>query len=142
MPKIKNCNFDLQIKARHPLEVIVKEGKIDIISHPLIEKLVKILWLRHGRSHARADAAFTIFLVIFWTITAVSVPFNERFIYEYPGDWWRVLIFLIAAGCTIAMVAVEVKEFRKSRRIFGRVQTMARGPSQTGYCVLSPNEAS
>ena len=137
------CNFDLQIKARHPLEVIVKEGKIDIISHPLIEKLVKILWLRHGRSHARADAAFTIFLVIFWTITAVSVPYNERFIYDYPGDWWRVLFFLIAAGCTIAMVAVEVKEFRKSRRILEEYKRWREGQVRRdiAYChPMRPHE--
>ena len=55
-------------------------------------------------------------MIICWTVVAVSVPYNERFIYEYPGDWWRVLVFLLAAGFTVAMITVEVSEFRKSRR--------------------------
>lgn len=55
-------------------------------------------------------------MIICWTVTAVSVPYNERFIYVYPGDWWRVLLFLLAAGFTIAMITVEVSEYRKSRQ--------------------------
>ncbi len=58
----------------------MKEEKIDIISHPLIEKLVGLLWKRHGRRHAQVDAIFTILMIICWSVTALSVPFNQRYI--------------------------------------------------------------
>ena len=103
-------------KARHPLEVIVKEEKIDIISHPIIQKLVHILWVRHGRREAQKDAIFTFFLLFCWTVIAVAVPYNERFYYEYPNDWWRVLFFLLAAGLATFMIVGEVQEYRKSKR--------------------------
>ena len=94
-------------KARHPLEVIVKEEKIDIISHPIIQKLVHILWERHGRREAQKDAIFTFFLLFCWTVIALAVPYNERFYYEYPNDWWRVLFFLLAAGLATFMIVGE-----------------------------------
>ena len=83
-----------------------------MISHAIVQKLVRRLWIRHGRRAAQKDAIVTFCLVFSWTITALSVPFNERFYYEYPGDWWRVLFFLLATGITVFMMIGEVREYR------------------------------
>ena len=85
------------LKARHPLEVIIKEDKIDLVSHPIVNKLVDLLWNRLGKRQAIKNGVFTICLLICWTITALAVPANERFLYKYPDDWWRALFFALAS---------------------------------------------
>jgi len=85
------------LKARHPLEVIIKEDKIDLVSHPIVNKLVDLLWHRLGKKQAIKNGVFTICLLICWTITALAVPANERFLYKYPDDWWRALFFALAS---------------------------------------------
>ena len=80
------------LKARHPLEMIIKNDKIDLVSHPIIKKLVDLLWDRIGKRQAVKKGIFTVLLYLCWCITALAVPANERFLYQYPADWWRVLV--------------------------------------------------
>ena len=36
--------------------------------------------------------AFTLFYVLVWHLLAVLVPFETRHIYNFPQDWWRILL--------------------------------------------------
>lgn len=38
------------------------------------------------------DMAFTLFYVLVWHLLAVLVPFETRHIYNFPQDWWRILL--------------------------------------------------
>ena len=80
------------IKARHPLEMIIENDKIDLVSHPIIKKLVDLLWDRIGKRRALKGGICTVLLILWWSITALAVPANERFLYIYPGDLWRILV--------------------------------------------------
>jgi len=54
--------------------------------------------------------------LLFWTVLAVSVPSDVRFIYIYPFHWWRVLFLLLAIGMTIFMIYQEYREYLAGKR--------------------------
>ena len=75
-----------------------------------------MLWIRYGRREAIIQFILTGLFLIFWTIVAVAVPADVRFIYVYPFHWWRVVFLLLAIGMTIYTILGEYREYRAGKR--------------------------
>lgn len=104
--------FNHGSRARNILEVIVHERKLDLIGHVVIQKFISVLWLKFGRKESMMQSLVTLLYFIIWTIIAVAVPGDIRFIYVYPVDGWRVFFLVVAVIMTIYMVVTEYKEAR------------------------------
>ena len=86
------------------------------IYHPPLLNEFSVLWLKYGRREALIQYLITALFLIFWTIMAVSVPSDVRFIYTYPTQWWRVFFLLLAIGMTMFMIYNEYREYRAGKQ--------------------------
>ncbi|XP_073776628.1 uncharacterized protein si:ch73-193i2.2 [Danio rerio] len=100
-----------------PLEFIVNLGKLDLIMHPVVLKLITVKWNLYGRMGAWILLLLNFLFIVSWTTVAISVsvrPDGDR--YDLPGDWWRVLLVVLALVLTVTEVYREVMEIVRSRR--------------------------
>ncbi|KAK7140698.1 hypothetical protein R3I94_013090 [Phoxinus phoxinus] len=98
-----------------PLEFIVNEGKLDLIMHPVVLKLITVKWNLYGRMGAWILLLFNFLFIVSWTTVAISVsvrPDGDR--YNLPQDWWRVLLVVLALVLTVTEVYREVMEIVRS----------------------------
>nr|XP_015218192.1 PREDICTED: transient receptor potential channel pyrexia-like [Lepisosteus oculatus] len=111
-----------------PLEVIVKQGKLDLIMHPVILKLIKVKWNLYGRLGAWILLLLNFLFILSWTIVAISVALirPEELPYAFPGDWWRVLVIVVAIVLTVLEVCQELAEMARSRGKMSRWQAWYR----------------
>ncbi|KAL0964344.1 hypothetical protein UPYG_G00322550 [Umbra pygmaea] len=99
-----------------PLEFIVHQGKLDLIMHPVVLKLIMVKWKLYGRMGAWILLLLNFLFIVSWTTVAISVSVirNEE-PYVFPEDWWRVFGVVVALGLTVVEVGREVAEIIGSR---------------------------
>ncbi|XP_050981141.1 transient receptor potential cation channel subfamily A member 1 [Labeo rohita] len=100
-----------------PLELIVNEGKLDLIMHPVVLKLITVKWNLYGRMGAWILLLLNFLFIVSWTTVAISVsvrPEGDR--YNLPQDWWRVLLVVLALVLMVVEVYREVMEIVRSRK--------------------------
>ncbi|XP_013888175.1 transient receptor potential channel pyrexia [Austrofundulus limnaeus] len=101
-----------------PLQVVVQEGKLDLIMNPLFLKLIQVKWQLYGRLGAWFLLILNFLLNVSWTTVAISMSAHpeSRDRYVLPQDWWRVLVVVVALLLTVEEVWREVKDVMRSRR--------------------------
>ncbi|XP_028846032.1 transient receptor potential channel pyrexia [Denticeps clupeoides] len=109
----KVCN-----EPTSPLESIVRQGKLDLIMHPVVLKLITVKWDLYGRLGAWILLLLNFLFIVAWTTVAISVSVirDEGRPYVFPEDWWRVLVVVVALVLTVLEVYREVGEVLLSRR--------------------------
>ncbi|KAJ8014259.1 hypothetical protein DPEC_G00038410 [Dallia pectoralis] len=108
----ENCTSE----PTSPLEFIVHQGKLDLIMHPVVLKLINVKWKLYGRTGAWILLLLNFLFIVSWTTVAISVSVirNEE-PYVFPEDWWRVFVVVVALGLTVVEVGREVAEMIGSR---------------------------
>ncbi|XP_066553163.1 transient receptor potential cation channel subfamily V member 5 isoform X2 [Amia ocellicauda] len=106
-----------KIEALSPLELIVKQWNLDLITHPVILKLIKVKWNLYGRLGAWILLLLNFLFIVSWTIFAISVSVirPEESPYIFPQDWWRVLVVVVALLLTVTEVSRELAEMWRSQ---------------------------
>ncbi|XP_057198211.1 transient receptor potential cation channel subfamily A member 1 [Triplophysa rosa] len=101
-----------------PLELIVNQGKLDLIMHPVVLKLITVKWNLYGRMGAWILLLLNFLFIVSWTTVAISVSgsHEEGDRYVLPQDWWRVLLVVLALVLTVTEVYREVMEIVRSHR--------------------------
>ncbi|XP_035982353.1 transient receptor potential channel pyrexia isoform X2 [Fundulus heteroclitus] len=101
-----------------PLQVVVLEGKLDLIMDPVILKLIEVKWRLYGRLGAWTLLVLNFLLNVSWTTVAISVSAcqDSPDRYSFPQDWWRVLLVVLALLLTLEEVYREVQDMASSRR--------------------------
>ncbi|KAI5108268.1 polycystin-2-like, partial [Silurus meridionalis] len=99
-----------------PLAFIVHQGKLDLIMHPVMLKLITVKWNLYGRLGAWILLLLNFLFIVSWTTVAISVSVSsdEEKRYVFPKDWWRVIVVMIALGLTMLEVYREVMEILRS----------------------------
>ncbi|MBN3298459.1 TRPA1 protein, partial [Amia calva] len=99
------------------LELIVKQWNLDLITHPVILKLIKVKWNLYGRLGAWILLLLNFLFIVSWTIFAISVSVirPEESPYIFPQDWWRVLVVVVALLLTVTEVSRELAEMWRSQ---------------------------
>ncbi|XP_053535569.1 transient receptor potential cation channel subfamily A member 1 isoform X2 [Ictalurus punctatus] len=105
-------------EPKSPLEFIVHQGKLDLIMHPVVLKLITVKWNLYGRLGAWILLLLNFLFIVSWTTVAISVSVSseEDKRYVFPQDWWRVFVVMIALGLTVLEVYREVMEILHSVR--------------------------
>ncbi|KAI5606908.1 polycystin-2-like [Silurus asotus] len=98
------------------LAFIVHQGKLDLIMHPVMLKLITVKWNLYGRLGAWILLLLNFLFIVSWTTVAISVSVSsdEKKRYVFPQDWWRVFVVMIALGLTMLEVYREVMEILRS----------------------------
>lgn len=76
------------------LELIVETRNLKLIIHPVIVRLVKAKWRKLAWLWAYADLVFTLLNIVVWNILGVMIPYQDRHIYNFPKDIWRIVLFV------------------------------------------------
>ncbi|XP_040906231.1 transient receptor potential channel pyrexia [Toxotes jaculatrix] len=105
-------------EPKSPLEVVVQEGKLDLIMNPVFLKLIQVKWKLYGRLGAWLLLILNFLFNVFWTTVAISVSVHrdspDR--YVLPQDWWRVLFVALALLLTLGEVLRELQDILRSQR--------------------------
>ncbi|XP_007542466.1 transient receptor potential cation channel subfamily A member 1 isoform X1 [Poecilia formosa] len=101
-----------------PLQVVVLEGKLDLIMNPVFLKLIEIKWKLYGRLGAWLLLVLNFLLNVCWTTVAISMSAcqDSPDRYTFPQDWWRVLLVVLALLLTLEEVFREIQDIVLSRR--------------------------
>uniref|UniRef100_UPI00398E77B1 transient receptor potential channel pyrexia-like n=1 Tax=Pristiophorus japonicus TaxID=55135 RepID=UPI00398E77B1 len=107
-------------RAKSLLEVIVQYRQLDLIMHPVVQKLIKIKWKHFGKRGVAIMLSLNILFIIFWTFLGLSSSLSnaKQLNYELPGDWWRILFAVIAIGLTGYQIVEEFMEIHSSKTKF------------------------
>ncbi|XP_038666107.1 transient receptor potential channel pyrexia-like [Scyliorhinus canicula] len=109
-------------RAKSLLEVIVQYRQLDLIMHPVVQKLIQIKWKRFGRRGVAIMLILNIFFILSWTILGLTshLSYDDKLKYNLPGDWWKILIAAIAVALTGSQLIEEFLEIHSSNRNFTR----------------------
>nr|XP_008292068.1 PREDICTED: uncharacterized protein LOC103366189 [Stegastes partitus] len=118
---LQNPGLELELMDRTnmiQLQVVVQEGKLDLIMNPVFLKLIEVKWKLYGRLGAWLLLLLNFLFNISWTTVAISVSVRrdspDR--YVLPQDWWRVLVVVLALLLTLEEVLRELRDIWQSRR--------------------------
>ncbi|GAA6110425.1 transient receptor potential channel pyrexia [Tachysurus ichikawai] len=116
--RMKRSQGKIRSEPTSPLEFIVHQGKLDLIMHPVVLKLISVKWNLYGRLGTWILLLLNILFIFSWTTVAISVSVSpeESKRYVFPQDWWRVFVVMIALGLTVLEVYREVMEILRSVR--------------------------
>ncbi|XP_040289767.1 transient receptor potential cation channel subfamily A member 1-like [Bufo bufo] len=106
-----------ETQAKSPLEVIVQSRQLDIIMHPVIQKLIEVKWRFFGRKNIAIMLSLNLLFIISWTALGIasSLPRTEDAPYKFPEDAWRIIVICIALGLTLYQIVEEFKEIYQSK---------------------------
>ncbi|XP_067467009.1 transient receptor potential cation channel subfamily A member 1 [Thunnus thynnus] len=101
-----------------PLELVVQQGKLDLIMNPVFLKLIQVKWELYGRLGAWLLLILNFLFNVAWTTVAISVSVHRESTqrYVFPEDWWRVLLVVLALLVTLEEVLRELLDILRSRR--------------------------
>ncbi|XP_069813214.1 transient receptor potential channel pyrexia-like isoform X2 [Dendropsophus ebraccatus] len=104
-------------QAKSPLEVIVQSRQLDIIMHPVIQKLIEVKWRFFGRKNICIMLSLNLLFIISWTALGIasSLIRPEDAPYKFPEDAWRIIVICIALGLTLYQIVEEFKEIYQSK---------------------------
>ncbi|XP_067833410.1 transient receptor potential channel pyrexia-like [Heptranchias perlo] len=109
-------------RAKSLLEVIVQYRQLDLIMHPVVQKLIHVKWKRFGMRGVAIMLTLNILFITFWTVLGLTSSLSnvKQLSYKLPNDWWRILISAIAVGLTAHQIAEEFMEIHSSKVKFSR----------------------
>ncbi|XP_067888781.1 uncharacterized protein [Heterodontus francisci] len=107
-------------RAKSLLEVIVQYRQLDLIMHPVVQKLIHIKWKRFGRRGVVIMLMLNFLFIMSWTVLGLtsSLSYGEKLNYDLPRDWWKVVIGIIAVGLTLYQLIEEFIEIHSSKTTF------------------------
>ncbi|OCT75011.1 transient receptor potential cation channel subfamily A member 1 isoform X1 [Xenopus laevis] len=113
----RTADFDGS-QARSPLEMIVQNRQLDIIMHPVIQKLIEVKWKLFGRKSVAFILTLNLVLILSWTALGIasSLPRTEEAPYKFPEDCWRIILIVIALGLTLYQILEEFKEIYRAKK--------------------------
>ena len=80
-------------KTRTPLEMAVETRKYDVITHPVMQRLIHNKWLQFGRLSTILDLFFYVIFNLMWTAMSVITPAEGKMLYRPLNEnIWRVVL--------------------------------------------------
>jgi hypothetical protein len=104
-----------QFRAITPLEAIYYHERLDLITHPLIKGLIKWKWDNFAAKHFYLLLALEVLFLISWTCCALLTPFPIRYVYRFPQDIWRCVLWAISIAFLIWQIVQEMFDISYAR---------------------------
>ena len=97
-------------KARTPLETAVVTRKFEVVSHPVMQRLIDNKWNYFGRRATLLDLCFYIVFNILWTAMSMLTPPTGKELYDpLSENAWRLVLLLVIGMMIIYQVARQLK---------------------------------
>jgi hypothetical protein len=97
-------------KTRTPLETAVVTRKFEVVSHPVMQRLIHNKWMYFGRTATILDLCFYIVFNILWTAMSMLTPPTGQELYEpLSQNAWRVVLMFVIGIMIIYQVGRQVR---------------------------------
>ena len=107
-----------QFRPITPLEAIYYHERLDLITHPLIKGLIKWKWDNFAAKRFYILLALEVLFLISWTCIALLTPFPIRYMYRFPQDIWRCVLWAISIGFLVWQIVQEMIDISYTRQRF------------------------
>ena len=91
------------------MQLIVKYGELELLFHPVIQRLVKLKWDMYGRRFATFYLIVNIIYVMIWSAFAVVMSASRNPLEPTEGNSWRIILAVLGILMTVlALVKVRL----------------------------------
>jgi hypothetical protein len=104
------------IRPITPLEAIYYHERLDLITHPLIKGLIKWKWDNFAARRFFIGLALEVLFLISWTCISLITPFPIRYVYRFPYDIWRCVLWGISIGFLLWKIVQEMFDITYARQ--------------------------
>ena len=70
-------------------QVIVQYDQLDIIMHPVFQRLLHVKWNLFGKRGSAKILALNFLLTIIWTVLGIFLPRDFHYYLPLAENWWR-----------------------------------------------------
>lgn len=114
---------DTDCCALTPLEVILRYKQMDLIMHPVMQRLIEVKWAKYGKWGSYLSVVTQLLFVIICSVLGVTLPrlktdgtlSADDYYYPVQEKWWRISLEIIACGMTLYFLIGELMEIRSSK---------------------------
>nr|KAG5703897.1 hypothetical protein BaRGS_008156 [Batillaria attramentaria] len=103
-------------QSQTPLYVAVTFKQYDLLLHSTFRKLLNVMWRKYARFWAVWNLTINFIYILLWTIIGIIVEYDQRHIYRWPTDVYRIVLWVVAVAFTAWQITEEVMEFIRSKR--------------------------
>ena len=97
-------------KTRTPLETAVVTRKYEVVSHPVMQRLIHNKWIHYGRTATVLDVCFYIVFNILWTAMSMLTPPTGKELYDpLSENVWRLLLLVVIGIMIIYQVGRQIR---------------------------------
>ncbi len=82
----------------------------------MIKGLIKWKWDTFAAKHFYIGLALEVLFLISWTCSALITPFPIRYVYRFPHDTWRCILWGISIGFLVWQIVQELYELTYARQ--------------------------
>ena len=95
--------------AKTPLEVVIQYNQLDLIMHPVFQRLLFVKWQLFGKKGSLKLVLLNLCYTLIWTILGILNPREGENFYEpLTKNWWRVIMELIGVSLTLYFLISEI----------------------------------
>lgn len=88
--------------TRTALETAVATRKFEVVTHPVMQRLIQNKWVQYGRRSNIYDLLFHVVFGIVWTAVCLGTPKSGRELYIPLNDRiWRIVLGLFVVLLTL-----------------------------------------
>lgn len=93
----------IETKAtRTPLETAVTTRKNEVVTHPVMQRLIYNKWIQYGRRSTMLDLLFHVIFGVTWTSICMGTPAKGKELYVPPEDnVWRIVLGVFVLLMTV-----------------------------------------
>lgn len=97
-------------KTRTPLETAVVTRKYEVVTHPVMQRLIENKWKQFGRASTILDLGFYIIFNVMWTAMSMTTPKNGRDLYHPLNEnIWRIILLVLIGTTIVYQVCLQIR---------------------------------
>ena len=129
-----------QYRPITPLEAIYYHERLDLITHPLIKGLIIWKWDNYAAKHFYLGLSLEVIFLILWTCTSLIVPFPIRYVYRFPQDIWRCVLWAVSIMFLFWCVIREMYDVSYARKRYEDYLVWERERTKNRLDLISKNK--
>eukprot|EP00111_Clytia_hemisphaerica_P008770 TCONS_00025648-protein len=106
--------------AKTPLEVIVQFNQLDMVMHPVFQRLLHVKWGLFGKFGSLINVSINLVYTLIWTFLGIFLPKDHVYYTPMSSMWWRLVLELIAVSLTCYFIYMEISQLRITEKVHNR----------------------
>lgn len=96
--------------VRSALEMAVITRKFEVVTHPVMERLIYNKWIQYGRLSTLLDLLFNVVYGVLWTVVCMFTPATGKELLEpFDAQIWQKVMGIILGLMTLYDINKQIK---------------------------------